>query len=95
MCDHKCVHKVGRTQTTRDSTAKTVSNQKRIRWVVIVVNRKLHENSPNGTDPLITFLRFNLLDKLYKSRFMDKAKVHTAKGHLPYGLWGQQQTDDF
>ena len=61
---------------------------------MIVVNRKLHENSPNGTDPLITFLRFNLRDELYKLRFMDKAKVHAAKGHLPHGLWHQQQTDE-
>jgi hypothetical protein len=73
MCDHNCVHKVGRTQTTCDTTAKTVSNQKQIscQWVV---NRTWLEFSPNGTDPLITFLRFNLLDELYKLRFMDKAK---------------------
>jgi hypothetical protein len=36
MCDHNCVHKVGRTQTTRDSTAITVSKQNALAglWIV-------------------------------------------------------------
>lgn len=78
MCDHNCVHRVGGTQSTRYSTAKTVSNdQKCISWGC---ESYMVQNSPNGTDPLVTFLRFNLLNELYKLRFMVKAKCAHGEG---------------
>ena len=88
MCDHNCVHKVGRTQTTRNSTAKTVSNQNALAGLWRVHG----QNSPNGTDPLIAFLRFNLLNELYK--FGGHGQGQNAHGERSPTSWTLGSTTD-
>ena len=62
MGNHNCIRQVRRTQTSGQDAAKAVPNPAPIK---LLCESRMGKRSPNGANPVVTLLGFDLLNELY------------------------------